>query len=234
MTTERIGTMPAFRSETERLLNHLKEYAPWELESIFKANEKLSSASFFDYQAFDFDKEGCPALFVYDGLVYKNINPTRLSQPALDYAADSLRILSAFYGLLRPFDLIQPYRLEMITKLRWDQGTMYEFWQDKLYHALYETSDSVINLASEEYAKCVRSYLKLHDCFIDIVFLKETTGQIPTTMAKMARGHMVRLILEQRIRQPEDLKSLEPNGFRFSEALSRPARYVFCGDGLRI
>ncbi len=228
MSADQQGTLPVFQSETEYLLAHLRQYAPWQLESIFKANAKLSSDAFFDYQHFGAVGEGCPALFAYDGLVYKNLDPASLSQSALDYATDSLRILSALYGVLRPFDLVRPYRLEMITKLQWDEGTMYAFWKDKLYRALYASPDCVVNLASEEYAKCIRPHLKPQDRFIDIVFIKSLHGRIPTTLAKMARGQMARFMLENRTQQPEELKCFDWNGFVFSPALSTPARYVFC------
>ncbi len=225
------GSLPLFPQETAHLLSRLQAYTPWELESLLKVNAKIAYSAFLDFQRLDLETGGSPALFAYDGLVYRNIDPRPLPPAALDYASENLRILSAFHGMLRPLDLIQPYRLEMRTRLPGQGSSLYDFWNDQLYRALYRSSDCVVNLASQEYANCIRPHLKPSDRWIDIAFLNTVKGkrQIPTTLAKMARGRMVQEILLRQTTQPEELTAFAWNGFVFVKALSTPSRYVFCG-----
>jgi cytoplasmic iron level regulating protein YaaA (DUF328/UPF0246 family) len=152
--------MPMFVQESSILLEKLKSFVPWELESILDTNEKLAFKAFVELQDFDFDNKGSPAMFAYDGLVYKYLEPEKLSNATIERSQEMIRIISAFYGLLRPLDLILPYRLEMRSKLKIDGRNLYDFWGDKIYNSLFSNESCVINLASEEYAKAIRKYLK--------------------------------------------------------------------------
>ena len=131
--------------------------------------------------------------------------------------------------LLKPLDSIHPYRLEMQSKLKIDDKNLYDFWGSKLYESLYEVDNCVVNLASEEYAKAIRKYIKPNDTFIDIVFHSTVRGrrQTITTMAKMARGSMAGYISENAIDKPEALKHFDWDGFTYIKELSYPTRYVF-------
>ena len=227
--TDISGTKPVFQNEALLLAKELKKYSPWDLEDMLKINDKLAYKTFVDIQNFDLDKQGTPALFAYDGLVFKNINAAGLTAGALSHAQNTLRIISAFYGLLKPLDIILPYRLELQSPLKLNNKNLYNFWNDKIYHELYKESKCIINLASEEYAKAVRRYLKPGDRFIDIVFYSIAKGsrKIVTTTAKMARGQMVKYILENKITSPEALKGFNWAGFEYERKLSHYEKYVF-------
>ncbi len=222
-------TAPIFHDETATIIKKMKLYSPWELESLLSANEKLAFQSYQEFQEFDEAQQRTAAIFAYDGLVYKNIVPTELSSPALDYATQALRIVSALYGIVKPFDEIQPYRLEMQTKTSIEGENLYDFWGDKLYKELFREGDCVINLASEEYAKSFRKHLSPGDSWIDVVFLTTSNGKskVATTLAKMARGQMVRYILENRLTDPAQLQAFSWNGLEYESSLSYYNRLVF-------
>jgi len=218
-----------FAKNANTILDRLKDYAPWELESILKTNANIAMKAFMDTHDFHSSEIVTPAMFAYDGLVYKNLDPFRLNKQTVEYSQSAMRIISALYGLLRPFDGIWPYRLEMRSKLLIDNKNLYDFWADKIYRSLFENENFVINLASEEYAKIIRRYLKSRDLFIDIAFFSIVKGRrkISTNLAKMARGQMARFILENGIDTPEPLKDFDWGGFRYVNNLSSPTQYAY-------
>jgi cytoplasmic iron level regulating protein YaaA (DUF328/UPF0246 family) len=220
---------PLFQEEALMLLQKLKEYAPWELRALYKTSEKLALESFLDIQDFGSDTPGTPALFAFDGLVFKYLRARDLSAASLEHANKTLRIVSALYGLLRPFDLIVRHRLELTNRLKIDERNLYDFWGRKIHETLYTNEECVINLASEEYARPVRKYLAPHQAFIDVVFLHAARGnrRTPTTFIKMARGAMTRFVLENKTQDPAGIKRFDWEGLRFSEVLSSSSRYVF-------
>jgi cytoplasmic iron level regulating protein YaaA (DUF328/UPF0246 family) len=140
-----------------------------------------------------------------------------------------LRIISALYGLLKPFDLIQTYRLEMQSRLNINGESLYSFWGGRIYEELYKNDDCVINLSSEEYAKAVRKYLRYGDRFINIIFYNFGRGRrkIVSTVAKKARGRMARYILENKITDCEKCRDFEWEGFEYISELSDAEKYVF-------
>ena len=227
--TDKECTEPLFAEDTSTILDKLKNYAPWELESILKANANIAMKAFVDIQDFHCDETITPAMFAYDGLVYKHLAPFHLSNRAAQYSQSVMRIISALYGLLRPFDGIRPYRLEMQSKIKINDKSLYDFWDDKIYRSLFESGNCVINLASEEYAKTIRKHLNPWDMFIDIIFLSNIKGRrkISTTTAKMARDQMARFILENAIDTPGPLKDFDWGGFRYVKSLSYSTRYVY-------
>ena len=223
------GTMPAFQNEATILAKELKKYNPWDLADMLKINDKLAYKAFINVQNFDANKPGTPALFAYDGLVFRNLDPANLSASALSHSHNTLRIISAFYGLLRPLDMILPYRLELQNRFKINNENLYKFWDEKIYLELYRDSRCIINLASEEYAKVVRSHLKPGDRFIDIVFCSVVKGRkkVVTTRAKMARGQMAKYILENKINSPEALKGFQFDGFEYDQKSSHQSRFVY-------
>lgn len=222
-------TIPVFNKQAAMLSRFLKEYSPWEFETLLETNEALALKAFIDVQGFGLNKIGTPALFAYDGTAYKSLDPISLSSQALEHSVSVLRIISAFYGLLKPFDLIQPYRLEMHSRLNMNGENLYLFWGSKIYQELYKNDDCVLNLSSEEYAKIVRKYLKIGDRFVDIIFYSFGKGrrQIVSTVAKKARGQMARYILENKIIDCEKCKDFEWDGFEYVSELSDVQKYVF-------
>lgn len=218
----------SFPEKTEAVIQTLKKCTPWELESYMKINEKLAGQAFMDIQEFDMEKTGTAALLTYDGLVFKHTEAVLWKKDDLEYAQNHLRILSACYGSLKPLDAIHPYRLEMQCKIPIEGQNLYAFWGEDIYRDVYRDNSIVLNLASEEYAKCVRKYAK-YDRFIDVEFLNMHKGKLKTlaTLAKMARGHMVQYIMKKRIDTPEEIKAFDWNGYKYESSLSDERKIVF-------
>ena len=173
-----------------------------------------------------------PAILAYEGLQYQHMAPVVFTEDALCYAQEHLRILSGFYGVLRPLDGIVPYRLEMQAALSVDgKKDLYEFWGGTLYEALQEgNADGMIgNLASKEYARAVEPYRKPGDLFLTVVFAERCDGKLRQkgTCAKMARGEMVRFLAETRASSPEAMKDFSALDYRYQESCSDGDTWVF-------
>ena len=156
--------------------------------------------------------------------------PDVFTQKEYDYVQEHLRILSGFYGALRPLDGVTPYRLEMQAKLKMgDAKDLYAFWGEELAHSVLDGADCVINLASKEYSVCISRHLPKDKRMITCVFGEEKDGRVVEkgTMCKMARGEMVRFMAVNQIRTPEEIKAFEGLDYRHSEAYSDENTYVF-------
>lgn len=218
-----------FHKETKQLLTHLKELNYWQIESLMKVNEKIAHQAMLDFQEFSFSKKGLPAIYAYDGLVFKQLKTTEYVKEDLVYAENHIRILSGFYGVIAPLDEIHPYRLEMQTPIQINSKNLYQFWNDKLYQELYKNESIIVNLASEEYAKCIRPYVTANQQFIDIEFLIHRDGKLKTiaTLAKMARGQMIQYMIQNKVETVEELKEFQWDGYLFRQELSHSTKYVF-------
>lgn len=220
---------PAFPEQTGQLAEMLRGYASWELESLLKINPELALKAYLDFQEFSLNKPGTAALLTYHGLAFRHLDAPSFSPAELAFAEEHVRILSALYGLLRPLDGILPYRLEMQAKVRTGGKNLYQFWGDRLYHALYHENQPVINLASLEYSKAISPYLKPSDVWITCQFLVCRAGKWKAlaTESKMARGEMVRWIVQNRIEDPKRLQDFTFLGYRFAPLRSQDCLYVF-------
>lgn len=155
------------------------------------------------------DKLLSPALFSFKGLAFTYMAPQVFSKDELDFLENRLFILSGLFGLIRPFDAISPYRLEMMANLSAEKSkNLYEFWGDLIYREIFKSNDIVLNLASVEYSKCLSKYLKKDDKLIDVYFLEYKDNKLlqKASYSKMARGSMVRFIAENKIQNIEELK----------------------------
>lgn len=224
-----IGKERYFTKETEEIIRVLKDLTPWDIQSLMKVNEKIALQSYAYFQDFNFNDKGVCGLLAYDGLVFKNIKAEDFTKEDFDYANKHIRILDAFYGMVNPLDDILPYRLEMQYPIKIQGNNLYKFWDDKIYNKLYSEDNVIVNLASEEYAKTVRRFLNEEDIFIDIDFKVNKDGKLKTlaTLAKMARGQMVKYIIENKIDNPEDLKDFTFNSFKYCSNLSTSKKFVF-------
>ncbi|MBC5582127.1 peroxide stress protein YaaA [Anaerofilum sp. BX8] len=223
-------TEPQFLPQTRQLLAELRGYSPWQLAHEMRINDALAQRAFADFADMDLSQPGTPALLSYHGLQYLNLAPETLSAEELLFLQEHLRIVSGFYGLLRPLDGIWPYRLELGGKLRFFGQNLYGYWGDALYRALFAPGETVINLSSGEYTKAFTPYLRAEDRFITVDFLEPKPGgklAMRATAAKMARGRMARFIARRRAGDPEELKEFYWNGYRFAPALSTCARWAF-------
>lgn len=229
ITPKTIGVNRYFTKETKEIIQILKSLNPGDIQSLMKVNEKIAFQSYAYFQDFNFKEEGVCGLLAYDGLVFKNIKAEDFSQDDFEFANNHIKILDAFYGVINPLDEVLPYRLEMQYPIKIHDKNLYKFWDDKIYNKLYSEDNLIINLASEEYAKTVRRFLKEDDIFVDIDFKVRKNGKLKTlaTLAKMARGQMIKYIVENKINDPENLKNFKCNNYKFSHNLSTSRKFIF-------
>ena len=230
-------TQPELLEEAQSLIYTMRNYSPEDIGQLMGVSEKIAQLNFErfgDWQPPFTPDNARQALLAFKGDVYEGINAYDLSEDDLLYAQDHLRMLSGLYGLLKPLDLMQPYRLEMGTKVDNDRGkNLYEFWgniiTDKLNEALESQGDEVlVNLASNEYFKSVKKKA-LKARIITPAFKDWKNGQYKmiSFYAKRARGMMSRYIIENRLTNPEDLKKFDVAGYAFDPELSGKDDWVF-------
>ena len=223
--------LPVFLSRTKELMDYMKGLSYEEAKKLWSCNDKIAAQNFERYAQMDLERGLTPAILSYEGIQYQYMSPMVFSETALDYVQKNLRILSGFYGIVKPFDGVTPYRLEMQAKASIGGfKDLYEYWGDSLYQEL--TSDGehlILNLASKEYSKCIEKYLGENDLFVTCVFGEEIDGKVVQkgTLAKMARGEMVRFLAENEIDSLEGVKNFHGLGYEFSEELSGEKEYIF-------
>ena len=230
-------TQPDFITDSAELIEVCKQLTPLDISGLMKVSDKIASlnAVRFEEWSTSFTQENArQALFAFKGDVYTGLDANSLTSSDIDYAQTHLRMLSGLYGLLKPLDLMQPYRLEMGTKLANQRGAnLYQFWgssiTQKLNQVIAEQGDDIlINLASNEYFKAVKPK-ELTAKVITPVFKDCKNGQykIISFYAKKARGLMARFIIENRISTIEELKSFTVDGYYFVDAESSSSELVF-------
>lgn len=222
--------LPAFVEEAERLRDALRAMTAPERQALWRCNDAIAAVNEERLAAMDLRGAQTPAILAYEGIQYQYMAPGVFTGEALDYIQEHLRILSGFYGLLRPFDAVTPYRLEMQARLSVDGGRdLYAFWGRKLADRLAEETDAVLDLASKEYSRAVQPFLPDEVRWITVVFGEEKEGKIVEkgTLCKMARGRMVRWLAENRIQRPEEARAFAELGYRFSPEHSGEGTYLF-------
>ena len=236
LATER-HTQPELLAQSEALMETCRKLTPADIGSLMHISDKLAglnAARFGEWQP-DFTPDNArQAILAFKGDVYTGMQAETFSEADFDFAQQHLRMLSGLYGVLRPLDLMQPYRLEMGTKLANPRGKdLYAFWgdiiTDNLNQALAAQGDNVlVNLASDEYFKAVKPE-KLNAVIIKPVFLDEKNGKykVISFYAKKARGLMSRFIIQNRLTQPSQLTEFNLDGCRFDESQSGERELVF-------
>ncbi|WP_405229855.1 peroxide stress protein YaaA [Lentisalinibacter sediminis] len=231
-------TKPRFQSEARKLVEILRGKSEKEIASLMNLSPKLTKLNVERYRDFSdraTAKNARPALLAFKGDVYQGLQAERFDARDLNYAQDHLRILSGLYGVLRPLDLMQPYRLEMGTSLANDAGKdLYAFWGDRITRALNEELDgqkpkALVNLASNEYFGAVNEE-QLDGRIVTPVFKDRTKSgdyRVLSFFAKRARGMMAAWIVRERVDTLKGLKDFPEEGYRYSEAQSEPDRPVF-------
>lgn len=230
-------TLPAFQTDATHLAGIARDLSVDELKKLMHLSDnlaKLNATRFADFAPESTPENAKPAAFMFDGDTYAGLEAPTMDADALRWAQSHLRILSGLYGLLRPLDAIQPYRLEMGSKLANDKGkNLYAYWGDKLSGALNDVAgeagtDVLVNCASNEYFGAVDlGALTLR--VITPVFMEEKAGQakIVSFYAKKARGAMARYICENRLTDPEALKEFDTGGYAYRADMSDGDRMVF-------
>lgn len=233
-------SQPQFIAKAGELVELLREFGPDDLARLMRISDKLAGlnvARFAQWQS-SFDLENSrQALLAFKGDVYTGLDAGSLEQQDLEYAQQHLRILSGLYGVLRPLDLMQPYRLEMGTRLSNPQGAnLYDFWGDEItanlnQHIGQQQISTVLNLASNEYFKAVKPK-QLQANLVNVDFKDRKNGQykIISFYAKKARGLMSRFIIRRQIRSVAALQDFDLDGYRFSDADSNANKLVFLRD----
>lgn len=234
------ATYPKFRKEALELIGVLKEKSPEEIQELMDISENLAELNADRYRKFRLARRPTiskQSIYAFKGDVYVGLEAEELDNEDILFAQEHLRILSGLYGLLRPLDIIQPYRLEMGTRLAFDDyNTLYNYWADKIVEQvnrdLKKQGDKILlNLASQEYYKAIdRKSLKAK--VIDVEFLDQKNGEykIISFFAKKARGMMARYIIRNRINDPAELKGFDYEGYYFDSNASTEDKMVFKRD----
>ncbi len=233
-------TQPEFIAESEKIMAKLKKTSKKRIGILMDISKNLVDLNFERYQdwAPDFDKESSrQAILAFKGDVYIGLEADKFAEDDLEFAQKHLRILSGLHGILKPLDLIRPYRLEMGTSLKVGRReNLYDFWKDKIYKnlnsAIEESGSNVlINIASNEYFSAVDTKkLKAEIVKVDFKDFKNGEYKMLSFFAKKARGMMARYIIDHRINDPESIKSFNSDGYYFSEELSTSGHFVFLRD----
>ena len=226
--------LPAFLPKTEELAKTLQGMGYDELKKLWKCNDSIAAVNVERLANMDLHTRLTPAVLAYEGIQYQYMAPGVFTDREYDYIQEHLRILSGFYGVLKPFDGVTPYRLEMQAKLKVCEAIdLYAYWNNSIADHIFSETDCIINLASKEYSICMSKYLRPGIRFITCVFGEEKDGRIieKGTMCKMARGEMVRYMAEHQITDPEDIRSFDRLDYAFDPARSDENTYVFLKRG---
>lgn len=233
------SSLPEFPSQTRELVGVMREKTPKDLSRLMSISPKLAELNVERFQSFKVrGKTGKQALLAFRGDVYIGLDADAYTERDFTFAQKNLRILSGLYGVLKPLDLIQPYRLEMGTRLQTKKGeSLYEFWGSRIGQSLADElaehrNKTLINLASNEYFKAVDT-----DCLpgrlVTPVFKDYSKGtyKVLSFFAKKARGAMASYIVQNRINKPDDIKSFDWDGYSFNESFSNEDNWVFTRKG---
>ena len=237
---------PEFIKDADILREYVAGLSFGEAKALWKCNDSIAELNFERFHRMDLRRNLTPAVMSYEGIQYQYMAPSVMDETSLDYLQEHLRILSGFYGILKPMDGVVPYRLEMQARLKPELQvqrrsensagveeetfkTLYQFWGRRLADALFRETDTVINLASKEYSKAISAYLTPQIRFITCILGEYKDGKIfeKGTFANMARGEMVRFMAERQAEFPETMKEFDRLGYRFAPEESDEKTYVF-------
>jgi len=232
-----LNTENRFLKEAEQVVSEMKKLTIEEMMKLMHISKPLAQLNYERYQNWmlPFTNETSrQALFAFKGDAYGGLSAEKFSPRDIDYSQQHLRILSALYGLIRPLDLIMPYRIEMGMKRSFGgYKNLYDFWVEKITAAVsndlqQQSDDILINLASQEYSKAV-DFKKLNARVISPVFKEEKNGElkIVSSKAKRARGMMSRFIIQNQITNPDELKLFDMEDYYYNDRLSNPDTPVF-------
>lgn len=235
-----VHTLPRLLEHSQELIDVSRKLTAADLSSLMSVSEKIAKLNverFNDWQSELNFSNSRQALFAFKGDVYTGLDAYNLNEQHIEFAQNHLRMLSGLYGLLRPLDLMMPYRLEMGTKLNNPRGhNLYQFWGDRITHLINDdleqaNSELLVNIASDEYYKSIIER-KVKAEIIKPVFLDQKNGKykVISFYAKKARGLMARYIIENQLNQAEDLKSFNSEGYYFDAESSLKGELVFKRD----
>jgi len=232
-------TSPVFNDDAAKIANKLKKYSAKKIGQLMGLSENLAQLNYERYQQFSPDNVNAtsrPALFMFDGDVYTGLDAFTMSADVVNKAQEQLNILSGLYGVLRPLDRIQPYRLEMGSSFAYTpaKSSLYKYWGDKIALELNKRcakDELIVNLASNEYFKAV-SKKALKNPLIDVEFLDFSNGKykVVSFWAKKARGLMARYILENNVKSIDELKGFNSEAYYFAASNEKTGKLTFHRD----
>lgn len=233
-------TQPHLTDYSEQLIQICRQFSPNELASLMSISDKLAGlnvARYAQWQKAHNEQNARAAIYAFKGEVYAGLDAYSLTAEDIQFAQTHLAMLSGLYGLLKPLDLMQPYRLEMGTKLANPNGKdLYAYWGNIITQSLQQAIDNqgdnvLINLASDEYYKAVNAQ-QLKARIIKPIFLDNKNGKykVISIYAKKARGLMCRYLIQNRLTHPEQLKAFDLEGYEFDEINSTETEWVFKRD----
>ena len=223
-------SLPVFMQDTEVIMKWMQQLSYEEAKKLWCCNDSIASLNFERFRHMDLYKSLTPAILSYEGIAYQYMAPAVFENSQFAYVQEHLRILSAFYGVLKPLDGVTPHRLEMQEKAKVGGcKNLYEYWGDRLYQEIVDESRVMINLASKEYSKCIEKYIQPEDTYITCVFGEFVGDKIVQkgVYAKMARGEMVRYMAEKKISDPKEMKEFDRLGYSYRPELSTDTTYIF-------
>ena len=224
------GSLPVFMEKTEILMQWIRSLSYEDQKKLWACNDKIARQNAERFAHMDLRKSLTPAILSYDGIQYTYMAPAVFEDGQYEYVQEHLRILSGFYGVVKPLDGVVPYRLEMQAKAAVDgHKNLYDFWGDNLYREVLDDSRIIINLASKEYSKCIEKYLQPEDRYITCIFGEPDGDKIVQkgVYAKMARGEMVRFMAGIHAEKPEQMKDFNWSGYHFDNDRSSDHKYFF-------
>src|SRR5687768_566412 len=230
-------SLPRFHEEASALIQVLQKQTPRTLQKLMDINDKLAKLNVERYHQFAWphtEENATAAMYTFRGEVYLGLDANSLTKPEVEEADKRIRILSGLYGLLRPLDLVQPYRLEMGVELKAGKAkSLYEYWGNKITDLINQDvaatkSKEIINLASQEYSLDIKPVL-LQVPMIDIQFLEDRNGKLQflSFNAKRSRGWMARFIVQEKIKKSKDLQGFDLHGYHFRDDLSDAKKMIF-------
>lgn len=230
--------LPAFLDRAGELRDWVRGMSPAQQKSLWKCSDAIAERSAGQFGRMDLEAAQTPALLAYDGIQYAYMAPAVFEDGQVDYVQEHLRILSGFYGVLRPLDAVVPYRLEMQAKgAPGEARDLYEYWGDAIYREVMRGNGdrTVLNLASREYSRAVERHLRPGDRLVTCVFGELVDGRVAQkgVYAKMARGEMVRYLASVGAESPGRAQGFDWSRYRFDEGRSGEDRYVFVREPLR-
>ena len=224
------SSLPVLMEKTEILMQWIRSLSYEDQKKLWACNDKIARQNAERFAHMDLRKSLTPAILSYDGIQYTYMAPAVFEDGQYEYVQEHLRILSGFYGVVKPLDGVVPYRLEMQAKAAVDgHKNLYDFWGDNLYREVLDDSRIIINLASKEYSKCIEKYLHPEDRYITCIFGEPDGDKIVQkgVYAKMARGEMVRFMAGIHAEKPEQMKDFNWSGYHFDNDRSSDHEYFF-------
>lgn len=216
-----------FKEKTENIIKTMKKYSVSDLKKEYKLNDKIAEKTYLEWQNIENAKK-YPAIYFFNGLMYRNIFAEEMKDEELDYLEDSLRIISPLYGIIKPFDKIVEHRLDFSKNIILESGDkLVDFWKEDISKKLLEEDDVFINLLSDEFIKVLTKDVKEKSLIIKFQELKDGKLKTHSTISKKARGTFVKYLAENKVESIEGIKKFNYDNFEFCEEKSSEKEFLF-------